>query len=263
MKGKGHGMSEKPAIPAPQYTLLEGFGTCLALARRALEEVRTLARIPGPEGKRGAKGDIGEKGERGEPGKPGPAGRDGADGKDGERGPQGKTGALPVVREWAPDAVHYAGTVVAHAGGTWQASRDTGQAPGHPDWVCLARAGRDAPMPNVRATWAETETYAALDIVALNGCSFIARRDGPGVCPGEGWQLIASAGKPGIKGAPGERGDRGEPGSRGLPGASAPLIVGWTIDAKAYTATPVLSDQSPAAPLELRGLFEQFHDEAR
>ena len=90
--------------------------------------------------------------------------------------------------------------------------------------------------------------------------SFIARRDAPGPCPGHGWQMIAATGKAGIKGPPGERGEQG---ARGLPGASAPVIVGWTIDREAYTATPVLSDQSPAPPLELRALFEQFHDEAR
>jgi hypothetical protein len=73
-------MSDKPAVPAPQYTIFEGLGTCLALAHRALAEVRTLARIPGPEGKRGAKGDDGAKGDRGEPGKPGAVGPPGLDG---------------------------------------------------------------------------------------------------------------------------------------------------------------------------------------
>ena len=52
-------------------------------------------------------------------------------------------------------------------------------------------------------------------------------------------------------------------GARGLPGAAAPTIVGWKIDRKAYAATPILSDHSEAPPLELRSLFEQFHDEAR
>jgi hypothetical protein len=251
------------SVPAPQYTIFEGLSTCLAMARRALEEVRALARIPGPEGKRGETGEKGERGERGDPGKIGPAGRDGLDGKDGERGQKGEPGQLPAAREWEPDTIHYAGAVVTHAGATWQARRDTAQAPGYADWACLARPGRDAAMPNVRGTWSEGETYAVLDIVALGGSSFIARRDQPGRCPGEGWQLIASAGKPGIKGPKGETGERGEPGARGLPGAAAPLIIGWTIDRKAYMATPILSDQSPAPPLELRGLFEQFHDEAR
>jgi hypothetical protein len=118
-------------------------------------------------------------------------------------------------------------------------------------------------MPHVRGTWSETETYAALDIVALGGSSFIARRDGPGPCPGGGWQLIASAGKTGPKGPPGDRGERGTAGDRGLPGTPASVITGWRIDRKAYAAIPTLSDGSEAPPLELRSLFEQFHDEAR
>ena len=121
-------------------------------------------------------------------------------------------------------------------------------------------------MPKVIGTFNEAAVYQRLNIVALGGSSFIARRDQPGPCPGEGWQLIASAGKPGKPGPKGERGERGEPGAlgaRGLPGAAAPTIVGWKIDRKAYAATPILSDHSEAPPLELRSLFEQFHDEAR
>ena len=203
--------------------------------------------MPGAPGLRGAAGERGERGE------PGPAG------ERGERGEQGKPGELPVARDWVPDLVHYAGAVVAHVSGTYQAKRDTGQAPGHADWICLARPGRDAAMPQVRGTWNDGETYAALDIVALGGSSFIARRDRPGSCPGEGWQLIASAGKSGIKGPPGERGEQG---LRGLPGAAAPVLIGWKIDREAYAAIPILSDQSEAPALELRSLFEQFHAEA-
>jgi Collagen triple helix repeat (20 copies) len=97
------------SVPAPQYTLFEGLGTCLAMARRALDEVRALARIPGPEGKRGPKGEAGEKGERGEAGKVGPAGRDGLDGKDGERGQKGEAGRnatdLLLLREHIDEQV--------------------------------------------------------------------------------------------------------------------------------------------------------------
>jgi len=96
--------------------------------------------------------------------------------------------------------------------------------------------------------------------VALNGSSFIARKDSPGICPGPDWQLIASAGKPG---RPGPKGDRGERGEHGAPGDAAPAIVGWAIDREAYTATPLMSDHSEAPPLALRGLFEQFHAEAQ
>jgi hypothetical protein len=112
-------------------------------------------------------------------------------------------------------------------------------------------------MPTVRGTFAEGETYAALDIVALGGSSFIARHDAPGACPGSGWQLIASAGKPG---KPGPKGDDGAPGARGERGSTGPTIVGWRIDREAYTAQPVMSDNSKAPLLELRALFEQFHE---
>jgi hypothetical protein len=229
----------------------------------------------GPQGERGEQGEKGESGDRGEAGAPGARGESGPAGAPGEKGeagvaglpgPEGAPGApgrLSAAKAFIEGAVHYQGDVVLAFGGTWQAQRDTAQAPPHADWLCIAAKGRDAAMPTVRGTWSEAETYAALDIVALGGSGFIARRDAPGPCPGDGWQLIASAGRAGIKGPAGERGERGEPGARGLPGASAPLIVGWSIDRKAYTATPILSDQSPAPAIELRALFEQFHDEAR
>jgi hypothetical protein len=102
-----------------------------------------------------------------------------------------------------------------------------------------------------------------MNIVALNGSSFLARVDDPGPCPGEGWQLIASAGKqgkPGPKGDPGEPGARGE---RGLPGQPAPTVLGWKIDRASYSVTLIMSDNSEVEPLPLRALFEQFDSEAR
>jgi hypothetical protein len=44
-------------------------------------------------------------------------------------------------------------------------------------------------------------------------------------------------------------------------GESAPTICGWRVDPATYAAVPLLSDGSEGAPLELRGLFEQFFDE--
>jgi hypothetical protein len=231
-------MSEKPTAPGPQYTWAEGLGAALALGQRCMAELRALARMPGPEGKRGA---AGEKGERGEPG---PPGRD---------GPRGDPGMLALAQKWIPDTVHYAGCLVTHDGNTWQAMNDTGQAPPHKDWICIAARGSDAVMPTIVGTYREGEPYNSMNIVALNGSSFMARADDPGHCPGEGWQLIASAGKQGKPGPPGER---------GLPGI-APHIVGWKIDRAAYSATPIMSDDSAVAPLQLRPLFEQFHKEAR
>jgi len=64
----------------------------------------------------------------------------------------------------------------------------------------------------IRGTWNPATEYRALDVVMLNGASFAARVDGPGPCPGEGWQMLAAQGGYGKPGKPGERGERGPPG---------------------------------------------------
>ncbi len=121
-----------------------------------------------------------------------------------ERGPEGR---LPTVKDWV-DRVHYEGEVVIHAGSTWQAVRDTGRQPPHADWACLARAGNEGLSFEIEGTFDPSRTdYRRLSVVAMNGGSFIARRDNPGTCPGDGWQLIASPGK---RGQPGERGPAGK-----------------------------------------------------
>src|SRR6516162_8095241 len=50
---------------------------------------------------------------------------------------------FPRVKVWEEGSVSYAGDVVTHDGNTYQARRDTAQAPGTADWTCVARAGRD------------------------------------------------------------------------------------------------------------------------
>jgi hypothetical protein len=112
----------------------------------------------------------------------------------------------------------------------------------------------------VRGTFDVSASYRRLDVVALNGGSFIALKDAPGLCPGPGWQLIASQGKRGVAG---EKGERGPPGPRGDAGASGTRICDWKIDRARYVATPVMSDGRDGPPLELRGLFEQFFSEVR
>jgi hypothetical protein len=183
-------------------------------------------------------------------GPPGPAG---------PRGEQGPPGKLPHVKLWVPETVYYEGDVVAHDGGTFQAKRDTGQPPSHADWICLATAGRDGKTIAVRGTFDQSASYRRLEVVALNGGSFVALKDAPGPCPGPGWQLIASQGR---RGAAGEKGERGERGSQGNPGLSGATIRDWKIDRARYVATPIMSDGSEGPPLELRGLFEQFFLEA-
>jgi hypothetical protein len=176
----------------------------------------------GPQGERGERGAEGQGGAQGEPGPIGPQGERGMPGEkglDGERGPQGERGAdglpgrLPAVRQWT-EGVFYAGDVVAYAGATYQASKDTGRAPPHADWVCLASSGsngNDGRSFTVRGTYVEGVSYGALDVVTLNGGAFVAKSEHPGSCPGEGWQLIArqgSGGKPGERGPVGPKGER-------------------------------------------------------
>lgn len=187
----------------------------------------------------------GVDGKDGDPGERGPAGAD-ADmdalrehvaaevkaaipSRDELRGPPGR---LPAVRSWT-DEVHYEGAVVAHRGALWQAAADTGRPPPHADWVCLAARGEDGRSVDVRGTYDKGEEYRYLDIVALNGGSFIALRDAPGDCPGDGWQLLAGRGKPGqaIKGDKGEKGDAGH----GEPGA--PVVAMMVDDAGMLTLT--------------------------
>jgi hypothetical protein len=214
----------------------------------------------GPPGLDGAKGDLGPKGDKGEAGVPGFAGPQGPPGESikgeaGPRGLEGPPGKLPMVKIWRQDEITYEGDVVMRDGSTYQALRDTAQMPGGDHWICLASAGRDARTPFLRKTYDSNETYAALDIVACGGSAFMARRDNPGECPGEGWQMIAAQGKRGIAGPKGERGAQGEKGRDGT------VIREWEIDRKNYTATPIMSDGSRGRKLELRGLFEQFQDD--
>ena len=161
-----------------------------------------------------------------------------------------------TIRAWKPDTIYHEGAIVAFAGGTWQAQRDTARVPGQ-DWVCLASAGHSF---TVRGTFNETAEYHRLDVVALNGGSFIALKDAPGPCPGPGWQLIASQGKRGVAG---EKGERGPPGPRGDVGLSGATISGWKIDREKYVATPLMSDGRDGPPLELLGLLRQFFADVR
>ena len=202
----------------------------------------------------------GERGDQGDQGEPGPMGPPGPSGPQGEQGPPGK---LPVAEAWVPETVFYAGDVVAFDGGTFQARRDTGQAPSHSDWICLASAGSDGRSIAVRGTFDEAADYHRNDVVACNGGSFIALKDGPGPCPGSGWQLVASPGKRGVTGLKGERGERGAKGDPGERGQAAPAILSWQLDCEHYIAMPLLSDGTEGPLLNLRPLFEQYHGETQ
>jgi hypothetical protein len=132
--------------------------------------------------------------------------------------------------------------------------------PGGSEWICLAVAGRDGKSIVIRGTFNEAAEYHRLDVVALNGGSFIARKDDPGECPGPGWQLLASRGKTGDKGQPGPRGEQGPKGEQG---PSGPIIAAWEVDYVNYRARAIMSDGSDGGTLDLRGMFERFQAEAR
>src|SRR5262249_47803170 len=133
------------------------------------------------------------------------------------------------------------------------------QAPGGSDWVCVARAGRDAVTPNFRGTFNAHKTYAHFDVIEYDGSSFIARRDDPGV-PGisDGWQPLSRAGRRGPAGATGETGPRGRKGERGARGEDGSEITGWHLERATFRAFPVYADGRMGPELNLRGLFEEF-----
>lgn len=168
----------------------------------------------GVDGKDGVPGRDGADGVNGKDGLNGADGRDGKDGAPGRDGRDGADGKLPLVRAWE-DRVYTEAEVVTHGGETWQAQRATGKEPPHSDWLRIAVKGADGNDGRsfaIRGTYDAGATYKALDVVARDGASFAARRDNPGPCPGDGWQLIAQQGK---AGRPGERGERGPKGDRG------------------------------------------------
>ena len=108
------------------------------------------------------------------------------------------------------------------AGGTFQALRDTARAPGVRDWVCLASPGNS---PSMRGTYGDHADYRCLDVTMINGSSFVALKDKPGLCPGSDWQLLASRGSRGDHGPKGERGLTGPKGERGQAAASVAVPI--------------------------------------
>jgi len=114
--------------------------------------------------------------------------------------------------------------------------------------------GRDGRSLVIRDTYDANARYHALDVIALDGASFVARRDAPGPCPGEGWQLVA---RQGPRGRPGPQGERG---ADGKPGVPAPTLKGWKLDRRHFLAIPIMSDGKEGPALELRALFEGAED---
>jgi hypothetical protein len=132
------------------------------------------------------------------------------------------------------------------------------RAPGGSDWICVARAGRDGcdgQTPNFRGRHNAYQKYQQFDVIEFDGSSFVALYDNPGIPGDPGWQILS---KNGSRGPVGERGERGRKGERGARGEDSLTIVSWTLDRKNYRAVPTMSNGQAGAPLDLRGLFEQY-----
>src|SRR5262249_43078660 len=108
----------------------------------------------------------------------------------------------------------------------------------------------EALAQRIRGTFDPKAKYNLGDVVALDGASFIARKDNPGPCPGAGWQLMARQGQRGIAGPEGRRGPAGA------------VISGWILDRSNFRVTPRMSDGTLGPPLELRALFAPSEDNA-
>jgi len=195
-------MSEKPMIPAPTYSLIEGFGVCLALGRQALAEVRTLARMPGPAGERGPRGEPGEKGGHGEAGPQGATGLAGLDGRDGLPGPKGEPGRpaadLGFLQNYVTEQVGRAfktATVTTADGG-----RTLRWAIGDTVHEIKTAIVLDA------GVWKEGTTYVAGDGVTLGGSFFIAQAE-TAAKPGKSddWRLAVKRGSDGRDARPDEK----------------------------------------------------------
>ena len=110
--------------------------------------------------------------------------------------------------------------------------------------------GRDGRSPFMRGLYAVTETYQALDIVALDGGAFIACRDDPGPCPGDGWRLLVSRGKRGREGRARAAGAMGPQGKQGE------SITDITLEGNALVITTtqktIAVDLAPLAELWIR-----------
>jgi Collagen triple helix repeat (20 copies) len=193
-------MSEKPLIPAPQYTLNEAIGVCLAMCHRAIAEVRALARMPGPpgetgpEGKCGPQGERGEKGEHGEAGIQGATGPAGADGKDGAPGQKGEPGRNAADLTYLQD---YAAEQVARALKTATMTSPDGGRTLHWKIGDVVHEIKTAIILDA-GVWKEGATYAAGDGVTLGGSFFIAQTVTTAKpSKSEDWRLAVQRGKDG------------------------------------------------------------------
>jgi len=160
-------------IPAPQYTLHEAIGVCLAMCQRALSEVRALAPVPGPRGERGEQGKQGPPGDRGVKGE---TGRNASD----------LTFLQDYVVEQVGRAIKTASVTTADGGRTLRWA--IGETVHEIKTAIVLDAG----------VWREGTAYVAGDGVTMGGSFFIAQAD-TSAKPGKSdeWRLAVKRGSDG------------------------------------------------------------------
>jgi len=128
---------------------------------------------------------------------------------------------------------------------------------------------------SIKGTFDAKAVYNHLDVVAFNGASWVAKRDNPGVCPGDGWQLLAAHGSRGVRG---ERGPAGPAGitptlsgasfsRRGMElqtstGGSILLFKSVNVDPQSFTIKFIANDDSTLT-ISLLPLFESYHSQTK
>jgi len=193
--------------------------------------------IPGITGSTGIPGQNGHPGERGYRGEKGERGDAGLVGRGGEKGDRGERGFVGTVESWR-EKNYVAGEIVSHNGGSWQARRNTKDAPGWQSnsWEMLAdgigtveweddcviirtaagTVAKSAPLRGPKGEkgdsvvlhekYDETQLYRkSLDEVKESGGVWRAKKDGllhkPGTTKGKGqWTNIAHKGAKGDAG---------------------------------------------------------------
>lgn len=195
------------SVPPPQYTLWECMQVCIALSKRALEEVRALSRIPGPEGKEGPQGKQGPQGVPGPEGAVGPVGREG---QKGEQGTNGRDGLGWDSLEKIDDENEY-GIRVVQDGTVIEEYR----------W---AKPQAKTLADCYKRVWKEGLSYQRSDVVTFGGSAFLAMKDTTDKPEtSDSWVLWVKRGRDGkdgksLKGDRGDKGEKGDVGPRGYSG---------------------------------------------
>jgi hypothetical protein len=125
------------------------------------------------------------------------------------------------------------------------------------DFVASEMAERDHQIATLRKNIADLERKLEQKTVVDRQVAEVAAQL-------EERQARRDEAKRGPQGRQGPKGERGERGARGHNGVTRVVkqtvkIKTWLVDAKNFTATPVLSDGTFAPALNLRVLFEEYH----